>query len=128
MKLKLVPYNQIENYWEKIKPSLIKMARNWRYEQAYCELKYQSAFLYLTIEDEQETGYVILQKHDYVIHVWAAYNNKNNVLIDGLERIKEIAKKHNCLFISFKSYRKAWEKVAPKLGFKKENEFWKLKL
>ena len=94
MKLKLVPYNEIENYWGKIKPSLIKMARNWRYEQAYCELKHQSAFLYLTIEDEQETGYVILQKHFNSIHVWAAYNKKNNVLIDGLESMEQMCHIH----------------------------------
>lgn len=134
MELRLVQKDDIENHWDKIKPSLKKMARNWRYEQAYCELKRESAHLYLTIQNNEETGYVILQDSNFGIHVWAAYNKNNNVLVEGLEAIKQLAKKINLTrypkyeHISFSTYRKAWEKVAPKLGFEKSGLIWKVNL
>jgi hypothetical protein len=39
MILQYVPTNDIGVYWDKIKPSLENMARSWRVEDAYCELK-----------------------------------------------------------------------------------------
>jgi hypothetical protein len=38
----------------------------------------------------------------------------------GLDCVKELAQSHRLKQITFKSYRKAWDKVAPKLGFKRE--------
>lgn len=134
MELKLVRKNQIEHYWDKIKPSLKKMAQNWRYEQAYNELMNESAYLYLTIKKKEETGYIILQKCNFSIHIWAAYNKNNNVLYEGLEAVKDLTIKLNLTrypkfeSITFSTYRKAWEKVAPKLGFKKAGTIWKFTL
>ena len=54
------------------------------------------------------------------MHIWAAYNEKNDVLEKGLDAVKELALSHRLKQITFKSYRKAWDKVAPKLGFKRE--------
>jgi hypothetical protein len=120
MILQYVPTNDIGVYWDKIKPSLENMARSWRVEDAYCELKEGRASLFLTIEDKYNTGYVILQQQGLSLHIWAAYNDNNNVLEIGLDCIKELALSHRLKQITFKSYRKAWDKVAPKLGFKRE--------
>lgn len=120
MILQYVPTNDIGVYWDKIKPSLQNMARSWRVEDAYCELKEGRADLFLTIEDKYFTGYIITQRHGSALHIWAAYNEKNDVLEKGLDAVKELALSHRLKQITFKSYRKAWDKVAPKLGFKRE--------
>lgn len=120
MYLQYVPTNDIGVYWDKIKPSLEQMAQSWRVEDAYCELKEGRADLFLTIEDKYFTGYIITQRHGSALHIWAAYNEKNDVLEKGLEAVKELAESHRLKKITFKSYRKAWDKVAPKLGFKRE--------
>jgi hypothetical protein len=120
MQLQYVPTQDIGVYWDKIKPSLKNMARSWRVEDAYCELKEGRASLFLTIEDKYNTGYVILQQQGLSLHIWAAYNEKNNVLESGLDLIKELAQQYNLKHITFKSYRKAWNKVAPQLGFKQD--------
>lgn len=120
MQLQYVPTNDIGVYWDKIKPSLQNMARSWRVEDAYCELKEGRADLFLTIEDKYFTGYIITQRHGSALHIWAAYNEKNDVLEKGLDAVKELALSHRLKQITFKSYRKAWDKVAPKLGFKRE--------
>ena len=120
MNLQYVPVHEIGTYWDVIKPSLVKMARNWRVEDAYCELKEGRADLLLTIEDNYFTGYIITQRHGNALHIWAAYNEKNDVLEKGLNAVKELAQSNGLKQITFKSYRKAWDKVAPKLGFKRE--------
>ena len=120
MYLQYIPVNDVGNYWDSIKPSLTQMAHNWRVEDAYCELKEGRADLFLTIEDSYFTGYIITQRHGNALHIWAAYNEKNDVLEKGLEVVKELALSHRLKKIAFKSYRKAWDKVAPKLGFKRE--------
>ena len=85
MILQYVPTNDIGVYWDKIKPSLQNMARSWRVEDAYCELKEGRADLFLTIEDKYFTGYIITQRHGSALHIWAAYNEKNDVLEKGLD-------------------------------------------
>ena len=120
MNLQYVPVHEIGTYWDAIKPSLVKMARSWRVEDAYCELKEGRADLLLTIEDNYFTGYIITQRHGSALHIWAAYNEKNDVLEKGLDAVKELAQSNGLKQITFKSYRKAWDKVAPKLGFKRE--------
>jgi len=120
MYLQYVPVNDIGVYWDKIKPSLENMAHTWRVEDAYCELKEGRADLFLTVEDNYFTGYIITQRHGDALHIWAAYNDKNDVLEKGLDCVKELAQSHRLKRITFKSYRKAWNKVAPKLGFKRE--------
>jgi len=120
MYLQYVPVNDIGVYWDKIKPSLENLAHTWRVEDAYCELKEGRADLFLTVEDNYFTGYIITQRHGDALHIWAAYNDKNDVLEKGLDCVKELAQSHRLKRITFKSYRKAWNKVAPKLGFKRE--------
>jgi len=120
MYLQYVPVNDIGVYWDKIKPSLENMAHTWRVEDAYCELKEGRADLFLTVEDNYFTGYIITQRHGDALHIWAAYNDKNDVLEKGLDCVKDLAQSHRLKRITFKSYRKAWNKVAPKLGFKRE--------
>ena len=134
MQLQYVPVNQVGYFWDFIKPSLSEMAQNWRVEDAYCELKEGRADLFLTINDDnafayaiQEVpsdikpqydnvnGYIITQRYNDTLHIWAAYNNTNDVLEKGLDAVKQLAQIYELKKITFKSYRKAWDKVAPKL-------------
>jgi hypothetical protein len=98
----------------------------WIVEDAYCDLKEGRANLYLTIEDKYFTGYIITQTLGDKLHIWAAYNNKNNVLVDGLEAVKALAKEQGLSEITFISPRKGWDRIAPKIGFKPSQWVYKL--
>ena len=120
MILQYIPSNNLRQVWNQIKPSLEDMAKRstWIVEDAYCDLKEGRANLYLTIEDKYFTGYIITQTLGDKLHIWAAYNNKNDVLVDGLEAVKALAKEQGLSEITFISPRKGWDRIAPKIGFK----------
>ena len=128
MILQYIPPNNLRQVWSQIKPSLEDMAKRstWIVEDAYCDLKEGRANLYLTIEDKYFTGYIITQTLGDKLHIWAAYNNKNDVLVDGLESVKALAKEQGLSEITFISPRKGWDKIAPKLGFKPSQWVYKL--
>jgi hypothetical protein len=63
MQFTICSCHDIGVYWDKIKPSLENMAHSWRVEDAYCELKEGRADLFLTVEDNYFTGYIITQRH-----------------------------------------------------------------
>jgi hypothetical protein len=128
MILQYIPPSNLRQVWNQIKPSLEDMAKRstWIVEDAYCDLKEGRANLYLTIEDKYFTGYIITQTLGDKLHIWAAYNNKNDVLVNGLEAVKELAKEQGLSEITFISPRKAWDKVAPKIGFKPSQWVYKL--
>jgi hypothetical protein len=119
MQLKYVNPNELKQVWNQIKPSLCNISElggDWIPEDAYCDIKIGKAQLYLAIKDNYFIGYVILQVFNTTLHIWAAYGN--NVLEDGLKEIIDLAHQMNAKEITFSSYRKGFEKVAPKLGFK----------
>lgn len=128
MQLKYIHPTDLRQVWSQIKPSLEDMAKRsiWIVEDAYCDLKEGRANLYLTIEDKYFTGYIITQTLGSTLHIWAAYNNKNDVLVDGLESVKALAKEQGLSEITFISPRKGWDKVAPKIGFKPSQWVYKL--
>ena len=128
MILQYIPPNNLRQVWNQIKPSLEDMAKRstWIVEDAYCDLKEGRANLYLTIEDKYFTGYIITQTLGDKLHIWAAYNNKNDVLVDGLEAVKELAKEQGLSEITFISPRKGWDRIAPKIGFKPSQWVYKL--
>ena len=128
MQLKYIHPTDLRQVWSQIKPSLEDMAKRsiWIVEDAYCDLKEGRANLYLTIEDKYFTGYIITQTLGDKLHIWAAYNNKNDVLVDGLEAVKELAKEQGLSEITFISPRKGWDKIAPKIGFKPSQWVYKL--
>ena len=128
MQLKYIHPTDLRQVWSQIKPSLEDMAKRstWIIEDAYCDLKEGRANLYLTIEDKYFTGYIITQTLGSTLHVWAAYNNKNDVLVDGLESVKELAKEQGLSEITFISPRKGWDRIAPKIGFKPSQWVYKL--
>ena len=128
MILQYIPPNNLRQVWSQIKPSLEDMAKRstWIVEDAYCDLKEGRANLYLTIEDKYFTGYIITQTLGDKLHIWAAYNNKNDVLVNGLEAVKELAKEQGLSEITFISPRRGWDKIAPKLGFKPSQWVYKL--
>jgi hypothetical protein len=128
MILQYIPSNNLRQVWNQIKPSLEDMAKRstWIVEDAYCDLKEGRANLYLTIEDKYFTGYIITQTLGDKLHIWAAYNNKNDVLVDGLEAVKTLAKEQGLSEITFISPRKGWDRIAPKIGFKPSQWVYKL--
>jgi hypothetical protein len=128
MQLKYIHPTELRQVWSQIKPSLEDMAKRsiWIVEDAYCDLKEGRANLYLTIEDKYFTGYIITQTLGDKLHIWAAYNNKNDVLVDGLEAVKELAKEQGLSEITFISPRKGWDRIAPKIGFKPSQWVYKL--
>ena len=128
MILQYIPSNNLRQVWNQIKPSLEDMAKRstWIVEDAYCDLKEGRANLYLTIEDKYFTGYIITQTLGDKLHIWAAYNNKNDVLVDGLEAVKALAKEQGLSEITFISPRKGWDRIAPKIGFKPSQWVYKL--
>ena len=119
MELKYVSPQELKQVWQQVKPSLNDMAiqsNEWIVEDAYCDIREGRAQLYLAMQDNYFVGYVILQVFGSTLHIWAAYGN--NVLEDGLKEIIDLAHQMNAKEITFSSYRKGFEKVAPKLGFK----------
>lgn len=128
MQLKYIHPTDLRQVWSQIKPSLEDMAKRsiWIVEDAYCDLKEGRANLYLTIEDKYFTGYIITQTLGDKLHIWAAYSNKNDVLVDGLESIKALAKEQGLSEITFISPRKGWDRIAPKIGFKPSQWVYKL--
>ena len=128
MQLKYIHPTDLRQVWNQIKPSLEDMAKRstWIVEDAYSDLKEGRANLYLTIEDKYFTGYIITQTLGDKLHIWAAYNNKNDVLVDGLEAVKELAKEQGLSEITFISPRKGWDRIAPKIGFKPSQWVYKL--
>jgi hypothetical protein len=128
MILQYIPPSNLRQVWNQIKPSLEDMAKRstWIVEDAYCDLKEGRANLYLTIEDKYFTGYIITQTLGDKLHIWAAYNNKNDVLVDGLESVKALAKEQGLSEITFISPRKGWDRIAPKIGFKPSQWVYKL--
>jgi len=125
MILHYIPKDNLRQVWSQIKPSLEDMAKRstWIVEDAYCDLKEGRANLYLAIRDNYFVGYVIIQIFGETLHIWAAYGD--NILQDGLNQIKEIAKQQHIKQITFSAVRKGWLKVAPKLGF--TPKVWEIK-
>jgi trehalose/maltose hydrolase-like predicted phosphorylase len=128
MQLKYVYPNELKQVWSQIKPSLEDMASRstWIVEDAYSDIKEGRANLYLTINNNYFTGYIITQTLGQTLHIWAAYNTNNDVLKDGLEATKELAKQQGLSEITFISPRRGWDKIAPKLGFKPSQWVYKL--
>ena len=121
MQLKYIQPNELKQVWNQIKPSLTEISElggEWIPEDAYCDIKVGKAQLYLGIKDGYFIGYIITQLINQSLHVWAAYSNSHEILAEGLSEIVEIANKMNAKEITFSSYRKGFEKIAPKLGFK----------
>jgi hypothetical protein len=121
MELKYVNPQELKQVWSQIKPSLTEISElggDWIPEDAYCDIKVGKAQLYLCIKDSYFIGYIVTQLLNNSLHVWAAYSNSHDILSEGLTEIVKIAHNMNVKEITFSSYRKGFEKIAPKLGFK----------
>ena len=121
MQLKYVNPNELKQVWNQIKPSLGEISAlggDWIPEDAYCDIKVGKAQLYLGIKDGYFIGYIITQLINNSLHVWAAYSSSHDILSEGLKQIADIASQMNAKEITFSSYRKGFEKIAPKLGFR----------
>lgn len=121
MQLKYINPNELKQVWNQIKPSLSEISElggDWIPEDAYCDIKVGKAQLYIGIKDNYFIGYIITQLIGKSLHVWAAYSQSHDILSEGLKQIADIASQMNAKEITFTSYRKGFEKIAPKLGFR----------
>ena len=120
MQLKYVHPNELKQVWNQIKPSLdeiSKLGGDWIIEDAYCDLKVCKANLYVAIKNGYFIGYIITQHLGTALHIWAAYSISNNIIEEGMDEIKKLAHEAGVNQITFSSYRKGFEKIAPKVGF-----------
>lgn len=65
-------------------------------------------------------GFVLLRLDPNAMFVWQVYIDpkfQNTTAFQvGLEWLKKLAKDRGCPYLAFSTYRKEWEKVAPKIG------------
>jgi hypothetical protein len=123
--LKLVPINEIKDYWPEIKKGLdnllLKAPDLWIPEDVYTELMLNKASLYIA-EDTELLGFTILnttmQYNMLMLNVWIAvsFSEPENTLF-AINEVKKIAESINAKYITFSSSRKGIEKLAIKNGF-----------
>lgn len=77
-------------------------------------------------------GFILLRFDPNAIFVWQVYIDQKfqntNLIPGGLEWLKKLAKEKGAPYLSFSSYRKQWEKVAPRLGFSETYSVFRCKL
>ena len=119
----MIQPNEIRQWWPYVKKGLETIQKKspefWIPEDVYAELLYQKAMLWVFSESSGPVGFVVLQpRENQVLHIWAAHANKTDRMPEAFEIIKEIAKQGNMEKLTFDSWRKGWEKMGKKLGFK----------
>lgn len=122
MILQLVRPEQIRSYWPTIKKGVDKLVTKsitgWIPEDLYCDVHEGRTQLYLLIDNKYYVGFVAVQIFNQNMHIWTAYCEKPDQLEVGLNLLKDLATQDNIQTITFSSDRKAWQKVASKLGFR----------
>ena len=124
----------LQGYWPIIKEGLEKVAKHgdhWIPEDIYAVVKTGNANLHIGYSNGY-AGFIIsqqVQAYDGpVLHIWAAYSEKENLLESGMVHFREWAKNINARRITFDSPRKGWKKVGEKLGFKPATIKYELRL
>lgn len=128
--LKLVPINEIKDYWPEIKGGLdnllLKAPDLWIPEDVYTELMLNKASLYIAGDDEL-LGFTILnttiQYNILMLNIWIAvsFSEPENTLF-ATDEVKNIAESIGAKYITFSSNRKGIEKLATKNGFIKAHQ------
>ncbi len=123
--IKYIAPNELRTVWDEVRKGLeairAKGHTEWLPEDIYCDCYEQRAMLWLVGQ-----GFMVLQPNGKELHIWAAYSSNHQDVLDGLEAVKEMAKKGGCNKLTFSSVRKGWEKSARILGF--TPKVWELQL
>lgn len=124
MNVRFIRPEELRGWWPNIRKGLeylqTKTPEDWIPEDVYSDCLNGRAMAFALMEGDSVKGYFVLQPMGIYLHVWAAWSveNKQEIVIKGLELIKELARQGNAKFLTFSSHRKGWFKRAAELGFK----------
>lgn len=124
MNVQLIKPEELRAWWPSIRPGLDLVKRktpeDWIPEDVYSDAFNGRAMIFALKNDNRVVGYFVLQPMGIYLHVWAAWSLENNeeIVIEGLKCIKNIARQGNAQYLTFSSHRKGWFRRAAELGFK----------
>ena len=128
LSLEYIDPSKLHKVWGLVKEGMEKVRErggdSWLVEDMYMALKNNHSTLHIGYEGAEYRGFLVLTPtvsfDGPVLHIWALYSNGGELelLDEGLEHIKELAKRMNAQRVTFHSPRKGWEKCGAKLGFK----------
>lgn len=74
-----------------------------------------------------DNGFAILKVHAGELLVWAAasFTGNTNSLINSITTVESIAREAGIKAVYFGSPRKGWERVAPKLGYTRQGDYFR---
>ncbi len=115
---------ELRQWWASIRPGLdylqTKTPEEWIPEDVYSDCLNNRALAFAWMDGQEVKGYFIVQPMGIYLHVWAAWSleNKEEIVIEALKFVKEIARQGNAKYLTFSSHRRGWDKRAAELGFK----------
>jgi len=122
MKFVYVQPQEIRNVWVYVRGGLCDLLKKtqepWIPEDVYASLVNGKAGLWLANKDNYTVGFIVGVTVNNAFHVWCASGSLQGEIEVWFEKVEEIARASNAERITFDSWRPAWSKVAPKLGFK----------
>lgn len=124
MNVRFIKPDELRNWWPSIRPGLdylqTKTPEEWIPEDVYSDCFNGRALAFALMQDEIVKAYFVLQPMGIYLHIWAAWSleNKEEIVIEGLKFIKEIARQGKSQYLTFSSHRKGWQRRAAELGFK----------
>lgn len=121
MNVRFIPATELKTYWGFIRCGLdrilSKSPEQWIAEDVYAAIVSNQAALWL-FETDRPIGFTVIKPEGDDMFVWCVYGCEGGYLIEGMQHIEQIARAGNAKRITFGTYRRGWDKVAPNLGFK----------
>lgn len=124
MEVRYIAPSDLRAWWPTIKPGLENILRKsrekWIPEDIYSDCMNNRATLWAGLENNHLVGFMVLENQGENLHVWSAWSLEKDydLLKNGLECIKSIARQNNNKNITFSSNRAGWNKRAAEIGFR----------
>ena len=127
--LDYIPPADLHLIWPRVREGLDEVVRrapaHWIPEDVYHALRANAATLHIATDssDGEYLGFMVLMRVDMwdgpTLHVWAAHSQgEHDVLVNGVEPLKALARSIQARRVVFSSQRKGWEKKGEVIGFK----------
>lgn len=114
--------NQLNSIWPDIRDQVLTLETpdEMIAEDVFLHCKTGQASLFLLLVDDKRVGWMVLRQIGNAIHIWQLYaDNGYDVLHQFRDELMGIARGvQGATKITYGSSRAAWQKVAPKHGFK----------